>query len=182
MQLYRNYDGNKSTFGDTSVAASVPNPDHVACFAARRTLDGALTVMVINKQLTAAAPVNVSLANYFPAGNAQVWQLTAANVLTQLPGLTFTGGTFSQTVPAQSITLFVLPTGTPPNLQAVGLTVTNTFALRLHGRDGQRYTIWSSSNLVNWLPEQTNLLAGNSLVCVLPAPTATRYFRARWLP
>ena len=34
MKMYRNYDGNRSTFGDTSVAASVPNPDNVAAFAA----------------------------------------------------------------------------------------------------------------------------------------------------
>ena len=30
MKMYRNYDGNKSTFGDTSVAATVPNPDNVS--------------------------------------------------------------------------------------------------------------------------------------------------------
>ncbi len=34
MKMYRNYDGNRSTFGDVSVAASVPNPDNVAAFAA----------------------------------------------------------------------------------------------------------------------------------------------------
>ncbi len=36
MKMYRNYDGNKSTFGDTSVAASTPNPDAVSAFAAVR--------------------------------------------------------------------------------------------------------------------------------------------------
>ena len=30
MKMYRNYDGNKSTFGDTSVAATMSNPDTVA--------------------------------------------------------------------------------------------------------------------------------------------------------
>ena len=30
MKMYRNYDGNKSTFGDTSVSASGPNPDNVS--------------------------------------------------------------------------------------------------------------------------------------------------------
>ena len=34
MKMYRNYDGNKSTFGDTSVAAAAPNPDAVSAFAA----------------------------------------------------------------------------------------------------------------------------------------------------
>ena len=49
MKMYRNYDGNKSTFGETSVAATAPNPDKVSAFAALRSTDGALTVMVINK-------------------------------------------------------------------------------------------------------------------------------------
>jgi hypothetical protein len=47
-QIYRNYDGNKSTFGDTSVSASVANPDNLSSFAAVRSSDGALTVVVIN--------------------------------------------------------------------------------------------------------------------------------------
>src|SRR5262249_41472432 len=49
MQMYRNYDGAHSTFGDVSVAASGPNPDNVAAFAAIRSSDGALTIMIINK-------------------------------------------------------------------------------------------------------------------------------------
>ncbi|MFY0573367.1 hypothetical protein ACN28S_02470 [Cystobacter fuscus] len=56
MKLYRNYDGRKSTFGDVSVACSVPEPDHLSAFAAQRTSDGALTVMVVNKVLTGTTP------------------------------------------------------------------------------------------------------------------------------
>ena len=37
MKMYRNYDGNRSGFGDTSVAASTPNPDAVSAFAAQRS-------------------------------------------------------------------------------------------------------------------------------------------------
>jgi len=44
--MYRNYDGNKSTFGDMSVAAVGPNPDNVSAFAAQRTSDGALTALL----------------------------------------------------------------------------------------------------------------------------------------
>src|ERR1700687_1284555 len=33
IKIYRNYDGNRSTFGDVSVSAIVPNPDNVAAFA-----------------------------------------------------------------------------------------------------------------------------------------------------
>ncbi|MEI9976178.1 MAG: glycoside hydrolase family 44 protein [Ignavibacteriota bacterium] len=36
-QIYRNYDGSRSTFGDTSVSATVANPDNLSAFAATRS-------------------------------------------------------------------------------------------------------------------------------------------------
>jgi hypothetical protein len=112
MKMYRNYDGNKSTFGDTSVAAAVPNPDNVSTFAAVRSLDGALTVMVINKQITVSAAVSFTLRNISLSGTAQVWQLASANAITRLPDLNLVGNVLTNTVPAQSITLYVLPAAT----------------------------------------------------------------------
>jgi hypothetical protein len=109
MKMYRNYDGNKSAFGDTSVAATVPNPDAVAAFAAVRTSDGALTVMTVNKSSSAATTANISLANFAHRGTAQAWQLTSANAITRLADLTISGTTLTATLPAQSITLFVIP-------------------------------------------------------------------------
>jgi len=40
-QIYRNYDGNNSEFGDVSVSATVDNPDNLSAFASTRTADGA---------------------------------------------------------------------------------------------------------------------------------------------
>src|SRR4030095_438422 len=76
MKMYRNYDGNKSTFGDASVSEVVPDPDNLSSFAAIRTSDGALTTMVINKSLSSNTPVNINIANFSGNGSAQVWQLT----------------------------------------------------------------------------------------------------------
>ncbi len=109
MKMFRNYDGSKSCFGDTNVNAAGPNPDNVSTFAAIRSSDGALTLLVINKQLTAGAITTVNLANFLPAGTGQVWQLTSANSITRLSDISFSGATFTSTVPVQSITLFVLP-------------------------------------------------------------------------
>ncbi|HEY6616595.1 MAG TPA: glycoside hydrolase family 44 protein [Vicinamibacterales bacterium] len=117
MKMYRNYDGNRSTFGDVSVAASVPNPDNVAAFAASRSADGALTVMVISKYLSTTTQTTISLANVNHRGVAQAWQLTSANAITRLSDLTLSGNSIVATLPAQSITLFVVPangTATPP--------------------------------------------------------------------
>ena len=82
--MYRNYDGNKSAFGDVSVAASGANPDNVAVFAAERTADGALTVMVLNKYLTGTTPVTLNLSGFEASGTVAAWQLTSANVIASL--------------------------------------------------------------------------------------------------
>jgi hypothetical protein len=82
MKMFRNYDGQKSGFGETSVSAIAPNPDNVSAFASVRTADGALTIMIINK--SAAAPVNLNIANFTGGNAAQVWQLTAANQINRL--------------------------------------------------------------------------------------------------
>jgi hypothetical protein len=109
MKMYRNYDGNGSGFGDTSVSATVPNPDDLSSFAAVRASDGALTVMVISKVLSGSTPVTVNLAHFSPAAAAQEWQLTSANVIQALPNVTVSGTTIETTVPSQSVTLLVIP-------------------------------------------------------------------------
>ncbi len=110
MQMYRNFDGNNSGFGDTSVSVTVPNPDNVSAFAAVRSSDNALTIMVINK-LTTGSQVNVNIANYNGGSAAQIWQLTSANQIVRLADATFSNGTMTTTVPVQSITLFVIGAG-----------------------------------------------------------------------
>jgi len=129
MKMYRNYDGNKSTFGETSVRASAPDPDTLSAFAAVRS-DGALTVMVVNKVLSGSTPVTISLAGFTPAGTAQSWQLTSANAITRLPDLSVSGSTLTTTVPQQSITLLVLPAGVTnkPPVAAASATPTTGVA------------------------------------------------------
>lgn len=182
MKLFRNYDGNQSGFGDISVAATGPNPDTLACFAAERSTDGALTILAINKQLATAAPVNITLTNFLPRGTAQVWQLTSANTITRQTDLSFTGNAFSNSLPAQSITLFVLPAGSPPWLAAAAISTSNTFEFWLSGPAGQRYAIQESSNLANWVTVQTHTLSSPPLRVVLPATAGNRFYRAQWMP
>ena len=115
MKLYRNYDGNRSTFGDTSVrAAATANADNLSVFAAVRSGDSALTVMVISKVLTGSTPVNVNVSNFTPAGAAQAWQLSSSNTITRIADVAVSGQGFSTSVPAQSITLFVVPASSGP--------------------------------------------------------------------
>jgi hypothetical protein len=118
-QIYRNYDGNDSTFGDTSVEANVANPDNLSAFASLRQSDGALTVMVINKQ-QGSTPVTLSLANFSNSGTAQAWQINWASQtsITHLADVKVANNSVSTTVPSQSITLLVIPAGnvlSPPS-------------------------------------------------------------------
>jgi hypothetical protein len=105
IKMFRNYDGSMSAFGDISVRATAPNPDNVSAFAAIRSSDRALTVVLINKQLTATATVLPQIANYTPTGNATRWQL-ASNTITQLATV---AANTSITLPAQSITILAFP-------------------------------------------------------------------------
>ena len=109
MQMFRNYDGKRSGFGEISVLDAAPDPDTVSSFASTRRSDGALTVMVINKSPFAPSAVTLSLAHFTPGPAAQVWQLTSANAITRAADAPVTAGALTLSVPAQSVTLFVIP-------------------------------------------------------------------------
>ena len=115
-QIFRNYDGKNSTFGDVSVSATVSNPDNLSAFAAVRSSDGALTVMVINKQ-AGSTPVTLSIANFSAGGTAQAWQINSASQtsIARLADVQVSAGAVSLTVPSQSITLLVIPPGAAPS-------------------------------------------------------------------
>ncbi len=108
MQIFRNYDGKKSGFGDTSVEATAPNPDRLSAFAAQRTAGGALTIVVINK-ISGATPVTLKLGKFTTKGSASVYQLTSANKIAHPANVAWSAGKLTATVPSQSVTLFVLP-------------------------------------------------------------------------
>ena len=59
--------------------------------------------------------VDCGISNFSGSGTARVYQLTAANLINRLSDLSFTS-TVNLTLPPQSITLFVIPTGTPNTL------------------------------------------------------------------
>jgi hypothetical protein len=113
IRIYRNYDGSRSTFGETSVAASGANPDTMSTFAAERASDGALTVMVIAKALAGTTPTSLDLVGFTPGAAAQVWQLKAGSRVTRLADVAVSGNRVTATLPPQSVTLFVVPRGTP---------------------------------------------------------------------
>jgi hypothetical protein len=176
FKMYRNYDGNKSTFGDTSILTTVPNPDNLSAFAAVRSSDGAMTFMVINKDLNNAAPITANITNFNAGGTAQRWQLTSANTITHLADIALTNGILGDLLPAQSITLFVLPATNTFNLQIGNNGPPGQLGIWLNGQAGQTYMLASSSDLVHWSVVNTNLLASNSFEFFMPMTNATQMF------
>lgn len=181
MKMYRNYDGNRSTFGDTSVQTTVPNPDDLDAFAAVRSSDGALTVMVINKDITNATAVTLSISNLVISGVAHVWQL-AGGSLGQLTDLQVTNGVLSDVVPSQSITLFVVPSVPAFQIQAGVSHPPGQFVLLLDGQQGESYILQSSTNLKTWENVSTNVLSSNSISFLIPTTNSTStFYRAAFM-
>lgn len=107
MKLYRNADGHGRGFGETSVAARAPDPDHLAVFAALRARDGALTVVAINKDADADRPVSIALDHFARRGRVTGVRLSRGR-LAEIAGTPYGDGTLSAILPPQSITLFEL--------------------------------------------------------------------------
>lgn len=145
--MYRNYDGSNSTFGDTNIRATVPNPDNVSAFAAERSADGALTIVVINKQLSSTASITVNLANFQDAGAAQVYQL-AGNVISHPANRPIAASSFTASLPAKSVTTFVIPPlAAAPNF-SVSCAPTSLFAAP-GGSDGSSCSVTPTGGFNN---------------------------------
>lgn len=144
FRMYRNYDGAGSRFGDVSVSASSADQGQLSVYAAERTSDKALTVVVVNKtggDLTSP----LSVAGFDSTGAAQRFTYGPADLGHIVRGgdLPVAGGRVDATYPANSITLLVLPqAGCSASLQVNGdwgtghvatVTVTNNRAAALTG-------------------------------------------------
>jgi len=117
-EIYRNYDGKKSMFGNTSLASTSANQGTLSVYGALRTTDNAITIVVINKTYGSLTSSLSLFGLLSPTTTAQSYLYSNAN-LASIVGptavtLTPTSGTVPWTIanytfPAQSITLFVVP-------------------------------------------------------------------------
>lgn len=175
FQMYRNYDGAKSTFGDTSVLCTVPNPDNVAAFAAERSSDGALTIMAINKT-GLITPVEISMDGFSHAGNAKRWQLTSENITRDLGTLNFSGNVVTQSLPAQSITLFVFPAIQEARFQGV-FYENGVVNLEIAGKAGAALNLESSNDLKSWLLVKPIMLNSTNQTEQISGTNRARFYR-----
>ena len=106
FRIYRNYNGNGARFGDVSVKATSAEQGKLSVYAAKRSSDGVLTMVVINKTNQPLRSV-VSLAGV-PPGSAEVFTYSGGNLhaIVHSPSdQPVTASGFTRTFPAASITL-----------------------------------------------------------------------------
>jgi hypothetical protein len=115
FRMFRNYDGNGSQFGDTSVSAASTDQGQLSVYAAQRSSDNAVTILVINKT-TGALSSAIGLSNLSLPATAQVYSYSQASLtsIAHPSDAAITNGSLSYIFPGYSAVLFVVqPSATP---------------------------------------------------------------------
>jgi len=166
----------------------------LAAYAARHA-NGAVSLLVINKEPATNLTAQVALAGFVPSALATLRsygipqdEAARTNGTMQAQDIAVTNFTsantnFSFTFPAYSLSLLtlaplapslaVLPLGSAPKGQIV---------LQLRGQPAVRYLLQSSSDLANWSTVSTNTLVSDTLMMTNPVvmSPAGRFWRAVW--
>jgi uncharacterized protein (TIGR03437 family) len=168
FEIYTNYDGKGSSFGETSVAATTTDPDQLSIFAAQRS-DQSLIAIVINKT-TSDLTSSVSLANFQGAGTVHVYRYSGANLnaIVAQPDATISAQAIAATFPAYSMTLFEIPAASSvfPVPKPVVNAVLNAASYISGVAPGEMVTIFGTglgSSTPQYLTLDSNGLVSNSL-------------------
>jgi alpha-L-arabinofuranosidase len=179
--------------GDSVLDASSDNL-LLSAYAVHRT-NGALTLLVINKDMTTNLTGQIALTNFSPSTTAtiQSWGIpqdqaaenneSAAAQDIATTNLSSVSSNFSYSFPALSMTLFTFQPGAaaPPAAPEVSAPNVHSgqFQLLLQGSPNTTYVIQSSSNLTAWAPVWSNTLVGSSSNISIPIPAGSiqQYYR-----
>ena len=109
FRMFRNYDGNGHQFGDVSIRATSSDQGSLSIYGAQRSVDDAITLLVINKT-TAAISTSVVFADVYLPTSAKVYTYSAANLAAIVPAADapFASGSLAYTFPSYSAVLFVV--------------------------------------------------------------------------
>ncbi|MGH7941670.1 MAG: alpha-L-arabinofuranosidase [Limisphaerales bacterium] len=160
-------------------------------YAVQRT-NGALTLLVINKDMTTNFNAQVVLTNYFPAPVATIQSYGIAQdeaartngpaALQGIADTNFTGAStnFTYSFPAGTLTLF---TFTPAAGQLHSSIVSpGEFILSYPAQANVPYVLQQSSNLVTWIPVSTNRCTGPVWSVTNTVSSAKEFWRVAWQP
>ena len=111
FRMYRNYDGQGGKFGDISLQSSSSDQEKLSIYAAQRSSDNAITLLIINKS-GEEQRATTTLAGVIPNASAQVFRYDPTDLthITHLTDLPLSARGFTAAFPASSITLLLLTT------------------------------------------------------------------------
>ena len=113
FKMFRNYDGHKGTFGDTSVSEQSSNQDKLAVYASDDTKTNQLKIMVINKEPNEQITTQIQLKGGNFSGPVKVYQLgnnTGLTIQAQADAQV-AGSSIRYAFPPYSVTLLVVDRG-----------------------------------------------------------------------
>jgi len=159
---------------------------------ASRKADGALDLLVINKDSTANLATQITVTNFYPWSTALVRSYgliqdeatrtngpaAAQDLATN--SLSGTGTNFLATFPPYSLTLLTLAPAAPvlhPVIRPGG-----QFIIQLAGQAGVPYQLQTSANLKTWTSNATVTLTGTTTTVTNQLAPGTAFWRAVWLP
>jgi hypothetical protein len=105
FRMYRNYDGASGTFGDVALSAATTTAG-LSVFAAKRSTDGAVTVMLINQD-TAPKTLALDLHDSSATTLATYSYTVGAADISHGPDASKADASFSVSVPARTVELLV---------------------------------------------------------------------------
>jgi glycosyl hydrolase family 44 len=109
FRMFLNYDGAGAKFGETSVTTTSADREKVSVYAAERAGDHALTILAINKT-GGDIDAPLTIAGGPAATKADVWRYSGrAPRVVGAGSLPVNGGAIAATLPANSMSLFVVP-------------------------------------------------------------------------
>ena len=106
--MFRNYNGTGGEFGDTYVRSTSADQGRLAVYGARRSGDGAITVVVVNKSTQPLTSTLTLGGDVQPSGSAAAYQWADGSIA-RIADLTVFGSAIAATYPARSITTIVVP-------------------------------------------------------------------------
>jgi hypothetical protein len=179
--------------GDTVLNVS-SDYSELSPYAVRRA-NGALTLLVVNKNLTTNLNAQIVFNGYAPDAAATLRSygipqdeaartnapLAAQDIATT--SYAGAGTNFNYNFPPLSLTLFTLSPA-PARLAALAPMSPGEFVFQLQGQPQVPYVIQRSGDLTHWESVSTNLLVGSTVTLTNPVPAgaAAQFWRAVWQP
>jgi len=177
--------------GDTVLNAT-SDYSLLSSYAARKA-DGALALLVINKNNSANLSAQITLTNFFPWSTATVRsfgiaQDEATRTNSIIPGaqdiatnfFPGAGTNFTTSFPPYSLTLFTFAPAAP-KMQTIAATGGN-FIFQLQGQSGVPYQIQTSPDLVSWTSNATVTISNTTWSATNNISAGANFWRAVWLP